>query len=527
MNNLKALQVYYKRQKLQIVDGGFLVFKRKIMTLLGRLAHHMPLAFGVIIFYSIIKYVFNTLIRRNSVINLKRFNNELLAVIETRTKFQSSRINSEIFDAEKLAIGSDLDDAIEIYRKIIKIEPNTLETHMKMALALYWRGKFSSAMASHEIGAKLMEELAVEKGLNLFEVRVISNQLWGFYIGHIGLLDVLVKLNVLDLLSPEKRIIFVRPELVSNLCYLNYWRKYLDIIFLDKITHDKIESLCLPISENLSAIKLKVGYASTYSAYNLAERAWISENRPPLLELTKVDRDNGQNILDAWLVPKNSWYVCLHVREGGDFNNTSGPDSDIHSYLQAIEAITSRGGWVIRMGHAGMKPIPSMSNVIDYANTKYKTDWMDVFLWATCKFFIGTSSGPLCIPATFGRPVLHTNAVQIMLSPYLKNSLMLPKLVWSEEQERFLTFREMLDGPTAWTPARKLKGIDYCLVDNTPEEIVSAVYEMMDKLENNDEKYTKLSEMQEIFNRLRFQYGNNGQMTISETFIQKHHALLK
>jgi len=151
---------------------------------------------------------------------------------------------------------------------------------------------------------------------------------------------------------------------------------------------------------------------------------------------------------------------------------------------------------------------------------------MDVFLWASCKFFIGTSSGPLDVPPTFGKPVLYTNAVGIGVNPNVPNSFMLPKLFWSKEKRRFFTFKEMLDSPIGWTVSRVFDGIDGDLMDNTPEEIEAAVIEMLGKLENSPGSFNDLSDLQKRFNTLRQQYGDTGQYTISETFVQRHSDLL-
>jgi putative glycosyltransferase (TIGR04372 family) len=173
-----------------------------------------------------------------------------------------------------------------------------------------------------------------------------------------------------------------------------------------------------------------------------------------------------------------------------------------------------------------MKALPSLPNVIDYANSECKSDWMDVFLWASCRFFIGTSSGPLSVPPTFGRPVLYTNACGIGINANFPNALMLPKLFWSKEKNRLLTFQEMLDGPMGWTVSRVLDGIDGELVDNSPSEIESAVVEMLDKLEKSFGKHNDLSDLQKRFNSLRMRYGDTGQMAIAETFAQRHSDLL-
>lgn len=524
--NIDVLIVYLKRQKNQIHEGGWPIVKRKIRTIVAGISNRIPILYGLYLLLLLTRYLAGTLIRRHSIVNLRRFGSDFADLIQQATTYQSNETNILLMEIERLIKNSNLSGAMALSQQAIAIDCHRPEIWIQMANIFYWQGKYGSVISSHATVAKLLQEESVELGLDPFGVRIISNKLWGFNIGHIGLLDVLVKLSLLGLLSPERRVVFVRLDSVSNLCYLNYWRQHLDIIVLDNRSYQFLETFTFPIAESMIALKLREGFVNLYSAWNLAESLWHSENRPPLLELTEVDRGRGQQVLDHWSIPNSSWFVCLHVREGDTRIKSSGPDSDILTYMQAIKAITSRGGWVIRMGHPGMKALPPLFNVIDYANTDYKTDWMDVFLWATCKFIIGTSSGPLCIPHTFGRPVLLTNATGIGINPNLPNALMVPKLFWSRERERFFTFRETLDGPMGWAVSKVFYGIDGYLADNTPDEIESAVTEMLDKLENSPGAHKDLSDLQKRFNSLRMEYGDTGQMTIAETFAQRHSKLL-
>ena len=52
-----------------------------------------------------------------------------------------------------------------------------------------------------------------------------------------------------------------------------------------------------------------------------------------------------------------------------------------------------RGAWCLRMGDPSMRPMPRAPRVIDYAHSAIRSDWMDVFLCARCRFFIGNTSG--------------------------------------------------------------------------------------------------------------------------------------
>ena len=56
----------------------------------------------------------------------------------------------------------------------------------------------------------------------------------------------------------------------------------------------------------------------------------------------------------------------------------------------------------ISIGDPGMSKLPNMPQVIDYAHSKAKNDWMDVFLCAQCCFFIGTSLGMIVLAMSFG-----------------------------------------------------------------------------------------------------------------------------
>ncbi len=111
-------------------------------------------------------------------------------------------------------------------------------------------------------------------------------------------------------------------------------------------------------------------------------------------------------------IPKNSWFVCLHVR-GSGFRGDKGRrdyrNPNILNYITAIKDITSRGGWVVRMGDQAMEPLPRMENVIDYPFTNYKSDFMDLCLIQNCRFFFGNTSGLALIAHFFHKNRLITN----------------------------------------------------------------------------------------------------------------------
>jgi len=68
-------------------------------------------------------------------------------------------------------------------------------------------------------------------------------------------------------------------------------------------------------------------------------------------------------------------------------------NANISDYTDAMRAIVARGGWCIRVGDPTMRPLDPIPGVVDYARSSSKSDWMDLFLCARCRFFLGNTSG--------------------------------------------------------------------------------------------------------------------------------------
>lgn len=509
-------------QLIQIQQGGWVVMTRKVKSAIAKIAKKAPPILGLYLFYYFVSYLTKTLFSPYSGVYLNQFYEQFRWLINNQLKFQSDERNSRLI-AANLLIDKDLSASSSAYLEFISNNPNYAEGYFQAANSLYLQGKYIKAIDEYYAkGLEILNNLAKTSGLNLLSTRFICEE-WN-NIGHLSCLDSLIKLQKLDLLSPEKRVVYMREKSVSNYCYLNYWSEHIDVFYLDDEKYSFLRGYAKDIIEHLSCWKLRQGFTNLYSAWNLAERSWQDRQFPPLLKLKDSDRERGLDIFEKLSIPTDAWFIALHVREGDARPTRSNSNAKIETYFKAIQTITDRGGWVIRMGHPGMTPLPQMERVVDYANSEFKSDWMDVFLWASCRFFVGTSSGPLTVPPTFGRPILYTNCPAIGINPYLPKSLMLPKLYYSNTENRFFSFREMLESSMGWTVSSVFEGINCTIVDNTPDEIEAAVIEMLEADGLPDTR--ELSGLQTQFDALRSQYGDTGQITISQSFVQKHSSLL-
>jgi putative glycosyltransferase (TIGR04372 family) len=193
----------------------------------------------------------------------------------------------------------------------------------------------------------------------------------------------------------------------------------------------------------------------------------------------KLENECAQAALKLGLLA-DAWYVCLHVREGGySKDETNFRNSDIENYIESIKYITSQGGWVIRMGDPSMQKLPSIEQVIDYANSPEKNALLDIYLIEGCDFFIGTNSGMIHVAELFNKPMLFTNAVSYLNDlPQKLGDLIIFKHIKSKSMNRILSLREWLDScnkieTTTWSSE------DWEYIQNTSAEILVATKQFL------------------------------------------------
>jgi putative glycosyltransferase (TIGR04372 family) len=467
-----------------------------------------------------IRYLFHLFSNPFRLENIKDVWIRLIGLIEDSLNRQSRVEHIYIKSAlDYLRVGK-VSEAKNELDSALNLAPYSHELYFLRASAITYLEADPKKLASELIeGVNRKREVSENLGLDKLKIRIIGDEFGGM---HATILDALVKLKKLGLID-NNHIMIIRKSRVINEAYLECWRKYLPIVVTNDNNYEAIKLLFSSIFEEISIFDCKTGAIPLYEAHNRAINGW-GETKP-LLKLTDHELTAGQKILKIFGIEPTDWFVGLHVREGAKGGEMrSGPDSDISTYYEAIKRVTDRGGWVIRMGIGGT-PLRPMDRVWDYANSNHQCDWMDVFLWAKCRFFIGTSSGPLCVPPTFGRPVLLTNATTLGYTLNYHNSMLIPKLLWSKSKNRYLTYREIFYGPYAWSVRPNYDDGDVFLVSNTPEELAGAVEEMFIKLENVN-IFAKKTQAQMSFENIRLPFNNTSQGVLAESFLKLHEDLL-
>lgn len=183
-------------------------------------------------------------------------------------------------------------------------------------------------------------------------------------------------------------------------------------------------------------------------------------------------------------IPEGAWFVGLHVRQNGFYAQEAETcrNATIANYIPAIQEITRRGGWVVRLGDKSMTPLPPMERVVDYPFTRFKSALMDLYLASECRFYVGMPSGILDAASLFQRPMILTNMTNWTISfPRRPGDLGILKHLYSKSRRRFLSAQELLEEP--WKAQQYYGDIDedYVAHENTPDEIRAVAVEFLDR----------------------------------------------
>lgn len=255
-----------------------------------------------------------------------------------------------------------------------------------------------------------------------------------------------------------------------------------------------------------------------------------------VLNIPEEDRKIGWRALASWGLKKGDWFVCFNIREPGHYTESnlkqeSLRNADIETYYKSLEEIVRRGGWCIRVGSSKTKPLPKrfkqLNKVIDYPHTEHHSAFMDIFLCASCKFFLGGASGITLVSGLFGVPSVVANLVPIGVLPPYPKDIAVQKLYYSHKKSRLLSPREIFSTNLSTSHCDQdfiHSGVE--LVDNTEEEIYEAVLEMFDQLEGKNLNDPISGELNNKFKSMipEGAWGKNFAGKIGKHFLTKYAA---
>lgn len=376
---------------------------------------------------------------------------------------------------------------------------------------------------------QIQKELATVSGLGGLGLELIGK---GFVegMGPLTLLGFRTKLRKLGIVN-SKLVWLGQIDKSENPTLLRCFEPYLSIIEDQTIIDDFSNYVVDVLSWRVPYLEFENQVQREHYVMAEVEKRWQLEKRPPLLKVPDQCRDRAIELLSKYGFKNGDWFVTLHSR-GSATRAESGcwaprDVRDLSTFEHAIKKIRERGGWVIRAGDYSMLPFPKMDGLIDLVAGRELSDWMHVFLWGNCHFYLGTTSGPYVLPRDFGRPSVYVNWLPIGFRPTHQADLFIPKMIRDKSTGNILTTSQMFARNVAycevqgWLDSRQLE-----VVDSTSDEIESVVHEMLDRLDARFLQDPEKESLQTKYQTHLTKLGAIGYSRIGQEFLLKHAGVL-
>ena len=344
--------------------------------------------------------------------------------------------------------------------------------HYSLCLTKSWQ-LLAECNQSYELyrGSKLEAE-------RIFGYDVIAGDHITSSIGHSQIFFDFEILKSLHLKSPPRIAILCSERDTMSDFYIELFPELFSGILDENYAQDQISDSVNFIQDSFNFL-----IAKKYFGY-LDERgrteylaSWAATGAKAYTLTDKQNRDLSSFLKEVGLV-SDDWYVVLHVREGAD---TSIRNADIESYYDAINAITSNGGWVFRIGDATMTPLrEGMLRVVDLPFSRLqKPKYLDLYLLASARFVICTCSGPSDFPFYFNIPRLVTNWPFMSALHGGGNDMCLPVSYCRKSSSEIVPLREQL-ASLSYDNEAKLRMVDSIIpIKNSASQIEQSTIEMI------------------------------------------------
>jgi putative glycosyltransferase (TIGR04372 family) len=122
-----------------------------------------------------------------------------------------------------------------------------------------------------------------------------------------------------------------------------------------------------------------------------------------------------------------------------------------------------------------------MKQVIDYARHPLKSGALDVLLCASCKFFIGSTSGLYLVPSTYGIPCVLVDWASYCPRPWYGNHRFIPKIFYELSSNALVPYNTVFSESFRWNvyDGRSLTRTGIGTLDSAPTDILHVVEEML------------------------------------------------
>ena len=308
----------------------------------------------------------------------------------------------------------------------------------------------------------------------------IINSYWTNNIGHLGNLGFYLLGCRLGLVKNEALTIVFNPDKIANLQIFKHFSSAFktQLRLENSSIYDDYPTQL--IQESLETIETDKGFMDQHKFIESVRQHMLID-RNLCFDLDKDEILQGYSFMKSLLKKEYGWFVTLHVRESPQDNpKQTGRVQSVTNYVNGIKLINASGGLVIRIGDNSMQSLPAFPGLLDTTSIPGARDY-HLFFLSQCRFFIGTTSGPIHIPTLFGRPTLHTNINAFGRTSWtgLPGSLCLPKNWLRVDTGEQLSLKELLNSKAGYTERPYVDNPNSRIQENSQEELTDAINDMV------------------------------------------------
>jgi len=219
---------------------------------------------------------------------------------------------------------------------------------------------------------------------------------------------------------------------------------------------------------------------------------------PCHLSFSLAEQSEGEAGLRKLGIPVGEKFICLVVNDGSHYGKhwvDYETELDrglrvltfpINDFVLAAETLAESGYWVVRMGaSAHEKLVPVHHRVIDYANSRLRNSFLDIYLAANCIFTFSTQTGPDSVSLAFRKNVTYVDVARYKYFFYdVKFAHWVPARLFSMEMNRSLSLSEIFEfGIAQFKTPDEFARAGLTVLRSTPTELMEYALEAVSRHE--------------------------------------------
>ena len=335
--------------------------------------------------------------------------------------------------------------------------------------------------------------------------------------------------------------VFYNRTVICNNQLDKMWRRSNELFFLPNWFMDPINNVNEFIlekifsSNNLHDIgyyytpnKLLPGYAVPLNAVDHFNST--NESKIPI-HFSNKEIIYGNKKLNEMGINKNDNFVVLILRSEDylktkypkiNWNDHSNRDTDIKYFMKTVKYLSKNNIKTILIGSGSPKNLDHKAlKIINYENSKYKSAFMDIFLFSlnNCKLVITSVTGIDAVGSLFKKPILEIGVVPFASArTYSKYYNFTLKKYFSKSLNRNLTMKEIFETGVAQVYGSQIPNeLEY--KHPSEDEILNSTIEILNKIDN---KFISNNQDKELQNEFTEKYKKYIDKYFPERTCEKH-----